>query len=828
MNICYTRYLSLIIEHLLGEAYVNDNLKPIKPYHITEATFKPLKISEVPLTSYMRKVSQLSKDPKKSLILPSKEVNSEDTVDKSSSRTAMHPIYQPKVKTDKRLRKKKTPSSYEPKASNIVMKQTSKTPATHTQLVEETKAPADATQSLEASNSVEEQEIQPQNTKAKKSIEAIKEKLESLYETESEIKFIKSFKFVNTDEDQITFLGSEPINMEIDQTEPPKKNASEETYYGLQSMHADELASLSGFEALNSDMKTQSDSLGHLQEELHTLNTKVDQLESKVTDNIQTSVPSLIADALKAHLPSLIPEAFKESLSPLIQDSIQQTIQRFVTLQKELSNVIKAKMGKSIREKVRKRMETVFDKLAAVQSTVATNSQHVQNLRLMFKDIVDLLEAAKVFKKANAEGENYSPTPPREPTPTRDMNPLKDESKGKGEDCGIFKEDHYPANIRAQAQKIAKYEAKGLGIPPPPELPTFRLYATEKKRKRTSEILEEVFVKENIVVDGMHKNLIPPPGVEGKRGLVIREPESWIFFTMAEEMFKKLELTIEARDDANQARNMTCKSGLSNSFGGVILQCVRNISSSLTLMDLGTNLFQGTIPNVFEEFTQLEGHILNGNQLEGEVPHSLSNCRSLKVLDIRNNKLNGTFLEWLGGLSLLQVLVLKTNSFHGPIETSTAMELAFSSLQVLDLSHNWFAGKLPGILFQNFKAMQNMVRRSTEPEYLFIRGNYYSIIEGEIPNTTGNISGIESLDLSWNQLIGEIPQSLVEIKGLAVLNLSENQLMGRIPKGTQFNTFDESSFEGNSGLCGLPLTKMCSEHTHKPQLESQEEESGFT
>ncbi|GJR91474.1 hypothetical protein Tco_0215485 [Tanacetum coccineum] len=75
-------------------------------------------------------------------------------------------------------------------------------------------------------------------------------------------------------------------------------------------------------------------------------------------------------------------------------------------------------------------------------------------------------------------------------------------------------------------------EAKALGIPPPPELSTFRLsvLAVDKKRKRSSEILEEVFLKENVVVDGMHRNLVPPPGIEGRQGLVIREPKSGIFF----------------------------------------------------------------------------------------------------------------------------------------------------------------------------------------------------------------------------------------------------------------------------------------------------------
>ncbi|GJS32402.1 hypothetical protein Tco_0530784, partial [Tanacetum coccineum] len=72
---------------------------------------------------------------------------------------------------------------------------------------------------------------------------------------------------------------------------------------------------------------------------------------------------------------------------------------RFVTLQQELSKVIKTKLGVSIRNKVRKGMQTVSDKLALVQSTIATNSQHVQDLK-----------TAEVFKKANAEGEKWEKT----------------------------------------------------------------------------------------------------------------------------------------------------------------------------------------------------------------------------------------------------------------------------------------------------------------------------------------------------------------------------------------------------------------------------------
>ncbi|GKD80678.1 hypothetical protein Tco_1347517 [Tanacetum coccineum] len=72
-------------------------------------------------------------------------------------------------------------------------------------------------------------------------------------------------------------------------------------------------------------------------------------------------------------------------------------------------------------------------------------------------------------------------------------------------------------------------QAKRLGLPPPPKLATFGLTVEEKKRKRI-EFLKEMFVTEDVRVDGMNINLIPPLGVVLIEGLVIKEPESGIFF----------------------------------------------------------------------------------------------------------------------------------------------------------------------------------------------------------------------------------------------------------------------------------------------------------
>ncbi|GJW56141.1 hypothetical protein Tco_0102872 [Tanacetum coccineum] len=74
-----------------------------------------------------------------------------------------------------------------------------------------------------------------------------------------------------------------------------------------------------------------SEPFGHLQGELHSLNTKVDKLESSISKSvpyeIKSSIPSCVADAIKEQLHGLLKEALKACL-PQIHESIQQTIQQ--------------------------------------------------------------------------------------------------------------------------------------------------------------------------------------------------------------------------------------------------------------------------------------------------------------------------------------------------------------------------------------------------------------------------------------------------------------------------------------------------------------------
>ena len=102
-------------------------------------------------------------------------------------------------------------------------------------------------------------------------------------------------------------------------------------------------------------------------------------------------------------------------------------------------------------------------------------------------------------------------------------------------------------------------------------------------------------------------------------------------------------------------------------------------------------------------------------------------------------------------------------------------------------------------------------------DYPFFMYNGRYDLQGFTFSTKGNLytygrnffNLMFGIDLSANMLSGEIPQELTNLTFLSTLNLSNNQLDGRIPQSHQFGTFQNSSFDGNAGLCGTPLSKLC-------------------
>ena len=95
---------------------------------------------------------------------------------------------------------------------------------------------------------------------------------------------------------------------------------------------------------------------------------------------------------------------------------------------------------------------------------------------------------------------------------------------------------------------------------------------------------------------------------------------------------------------------------------------------------------------------------------------------------------------------------------------------------------------------------------------------------GNIPMSMANLIELESLDMSRNGLSGTIPQGLKTLSFLGYINVSHNQLKGEIPQGTQITGPPKSSFEGNAGLCGLPLEETCSGKNAPPTQQPKEED----
>ncbi|TVU43439.1 hypothetical protein EJB05_09912, partial [Eragrostis curvula] len=315
-----------------------------------------------------------------------------------------------------------------------------------------------------------------------------------------------------------------------------------------------------------------------------------------------------------------------------------------------------------------------------------------------------------------------------------------------------------------------------------------------------------------------------------------------------------------------------------NNFKGPLPSCLIE-NGRVRVLNLRENHFQGMLPSNITTRCLLQTIDLHGNYIYGRLPRMLSNCRQLEVLDLGSNRVVDTFPSWLRGLPKLSVIALRSNQLHGSIGNivgDTKSKESFPSLQIIDLSSNNFSGNLRPQWFEQFKSMmtnfnsgsriigitkaQNITssgyQDSTEIMYkgsdmIFERilttltlidfsnnrlegtipesigrlvalrflNLSHNAFTGGIPAELGSMTNLESLDLSCNQLSGEIPQDLTDLTFLDVLNLSSNHLVGKVPQSHQFSTFGSSSFEGNSGLCGPPLSELpCGASPYSPNV----------
>ncbi|GLJ20846.1 hypothetical protein SUGI_0380110 [Cryptomeria japonica] len=208
----------------------------------------------------------------------------------------------------------------------------------------------------------------------------------------------------------------------------------------------------------------------------------------------------------------------------------------------------------------------------------------------------------------------------------------------------------------------------------------------------------------------------------------------------------------------------------SNNLTGSMPVALSNCTR-LQVLDLSQNRLNGPIPWEFGRLSELQVVHLWENQLTGEIPSSVGNWTQLQKLGLSKNQLSGTVPPEFGKMQQLRRLVLWQNHF---VSGSSGLSILTvltncSSLENLQLSHNYLTGVLP----------TTIGRLSNSLSYLVLASNE---IGGNIPDEIGNLTNMVLLDLGANQFNGTIPSTLGKLPNLERLILDTNNLQGRIPE----------------------------------------------
>ncbi|GMQ06323.1 hypothetical protein CsSME_00050957 [Camellia sinensis var. sinensis] len=213
-------------------------------------------------------------------------------------------------------------------------------------------------------------------------------------------------------------------------------------------------------------------------------------------------------------------------------------------------------------------------------------------------------------------------------------------------------------------------------------------------------------------------------------------------------------------------------------------------NGSVTGLSLPNKTIAVTIPQFICDLKNLTVIDFQYNYIPGPFPTVLYNCSKLKHLDLSQNFFVGRIPGDVDQLSTrLRVLNLNGNNFTGDIPLAIGR---FHELRVLRLFQNELNGSFPPEIgnLSNLEmlelsdnafllmAIPSSFTQLRKLKQLWIKD---SSLTGEIPVTIGNLTELEELDLSNNNLTGTIPSGLFLLKNLTKLYLYKNHLSGAIP-----------------------------------------------
>ncbi|XP_055815698.1 probable LRR receptor-like serine/threonine-protein kinase At2g16250 [Solanum dulcamara] len=158
---------------------------------------------------------------------------------------------------------------------------------------------------------------------------------------------------------------------------------------------------------------------------------------------------------------------------------------------------------------------------------------------------------------------------------------------------------------------------------------------------------------------------------------------------------------------------------------------------NLTLLDLSSNFFSGAILPEIGTLLQLKSLNLSDNSFSTSIPTQLGNLSNLVDLDLSSNNLREGVPE-LGGLRNLQSMAVENNRLSGSLPDALWL---MPGLRFLDVSANNLTGILPNV---------SAVVNATGAVFNLSQNTFY----GNLPSLNRSFS---FLDLSGNYFEGKLP-----------------------------------------------------------------------